>query len=475
MIVTMDGARWGQALVWLLAYAAMCGWVLWRHRRAQQARSRQQGSLANAAAGTEATLVAYASQTGQAEQLAWRTAELLHLAGASVRVCALDDVGLDELKRLSSIFLIASTYGEGDPPDNGARFADHLATDADHDWSHLRYGLLALGDRHYAQFCGFGRALDDWLGAHAAQPLFPRVDVDQMHDAAITTWFEQVAHVAGVAELPAWQAPGFDEDGWQLAVRRHLNPGSPGEGVFHLELAPVHGAAPQWEAGDLVQVRPPLDATRPADQQDLRPREYSIASIPRDARLHLLVRLRRLEDGGVGRVSGWLCEQAPLGQPLSLRVHAHSAFRVGENTTRPLLLIGNGTGMAGLRAHIKARAEVHREAGPSTPGCWLVFGERLPDVDLHHRDELAAWQAEGVLQRLDAVFSRCPQRPQYVQDRLRERADEVRQWVGDGAAIYVCGSLAGMAAGVDEALRAVLGDVQLDQLARDGRYRRDVY
>ena len=51
----------------------------------------------------------------------------------------------------------------------------------------------------------------------------------------------------------------------------------------------------------------------------------------------------------------------------------------------------------------------------------------------------------------------------------------VRAWTDAGAAVYVCGSLQGMAGGVDEALRDILGDARLQQLLHDGRYRRDVY
>ncbi|MEO5810547.1 MAG: hypothetical protein ABIU96_10520 [Rhodanobacter sp.] len=58
---------------------------------------------------------------------------------------------------------------------------------------------------------------------------------------------------------------------------------------------------------------------------------------------------------------------------------------------------------------------------------------------------------------------------------MREAADDVRQWVVAGAAIYVCGSLAGMAPAVDEVLREVLGTEQIEQLRAAGRYRRDVY
>lgn len=54
------------------------------------------------------------------------------------------------------------------------------------DLSALQYSLLALGDRHYRQFCGFGRSLDAWLHAQQAQPLHERLEADQSGHAAAT-------------------------------------------------------------------------------------------------------------------------------------------------------------------------------------------------------------------------------------------------------------------------------------------------
>ena len=62
-----------------------------------------------------------------------------------------------------------------------------------------------------------------------------------------------------------------------------------------------------------------------------------------------------------------------------------------------------------------------------------------------------------------------------MQDALADAAAEVRRWAGDGAAIYVCGSLRGMAPAVDAVLERILGRELLEAMAADGRYRRDVY
>lgn len=486
MSFSVDPTRWWTALALLATYGLMCATIWWAHRRRERARLFQQNQLGEAAAGETRVLVAHGSQTGQSEQLAWRTAESLHLAGRGVRVCPLNEVDAAALAQVNELYVITSTYGEGDPPDSAALFADHLdQTDADAPGllgrlQGLKHAVLALGDREYEHFCGFGRRVDAWLTQQGSTTLFERIEVDQMDEASIRGWFEHLSMHAGAATVEGWQAQPLDVAGWRLADRRLLNPGSPGEGVYHLELEPVEGPLPDWAAGDLVHIAPPEGALNEAGEPDRQPRAYSIASVPQDGRLHLLVRLRRLADGRTGCVSGWLCLQALVGERVTLGVRAHPAFRIGENVGRRLLLVGNGTGMAGLRAHLRARdgmrKPVQGQAGVAqVEPSWLFFGERDPQIDLHHREELQAWRETGLLAGLDVAFSRDPVDPAYVQQRLMDRASDLRDWVGQGAAIYVCGSLAGMAAAVDEALREVLGADTLLTLQREGRYRRDVY
>ena len=104
-----------------------------------------------------------------------------------------------------------------------------------------------------------------------------------------------------------------------------------------------------------------------------------------------------------------------------------------------------------------------------------MFGERNIEHDFYCREELQGWLANGDLARLDLAFSRDQAHKIYVQDRLREAADELRHWLAQGAAIYICGSLQGMASGVDQVLVEVLGSEAVEQLIEQGRYRRDVY
>ena len=134
-----------------------------------------------------------------------------------------------------------------------------------------------------------------------------------------------------------------------------------------------------------------------------------------------------------------------------------------------MILIGNGTGLAGLRSLLKARIAQGEQRN------WLLFGERNAAHDFHCGDELKGWLARGDLARMDLAFSRDQAEKIYVQDRLREAADELHRWLADGAVIYICGSLEGMAAGVDETLKALIGKEGVQALIEQGRYRRDVY
>lgn len=459
------------AVATLLCYALLCGAIAWQHRNRQRSAQRRVDALLPATPGVPAWWVAYASQTGQAEELALQTAQALHTAGVPVRLAPLSQISLADLQQADRLLCIASTYGEGDAPDSAEPFARQVMANGAATLSHLHVGMLALGDKTYAHFCGFGRALDRWLMDSGAQALFERIDVDKSDADALQRWRQHLAHLAGTNDLPDWEAPALQS--WRLRARRHLNPGSAGEEVHHLELVPDAGAPlPEWQAGDLVQVEVP---TAPGE-----PRDYSIASVPQDGAVHLLVRRARRSDGSLGIASGWLTQGAEVEASVMVRVRAHAGFRIGDNANRPLILIGNGTGLAGLRGHIRGRmASCKSTDSSSRPASvapmWLLFGERNARCDAHHRDEIDAWVREGWLSRVDWVFSRDQVERLYVQHALAESANAVRQWVADGAAIYVCGSLEGMAGEVNATLQQILGEEALQQLAAEGRYRRDVY
>ena len=435
---------------------------------------------------------------------------------------------LQQLVDAGRVLFVVSTFGEGEAPDSARGFARRLRA-GDPSLSGLRYGVLALGDREYEDsYCGFGRELDHRLQHAGAQPLFDRIEVDAGDAGALRHWQHHIGQLTGRTDLPDWSVPAYSR--WRLVERVQLNHGSPGGAAFHLALTPGDPGELTWEAGDIAEIGPrnaaasvaawlahtgfdgntevghdgaretlasllarvhlpAVDGVRGQAPQALadalKPlphREYSIASLPIDGSLQLLVRQMRRPDGHLGNGSGWLTAHAALGAPIDLRIRSNPSFHIPADE-RPLVLIGNGTGLAGLRAVLKARIAAGYRRN------WLLFGERTAAHDFHYRDEVETWLRDGQLDRLDLAFSRdhagsghaasehagAENHRRYVQHLLHEQATQLRTWLDDGAAVYVCGSLEGMAPAVDAVLRGIVGADALETMAADGRYRRDVY
>jgi len=515
------GSYWGLTGRILVTVASLTmplffitGWLLYldRRRKKRQVKQARQGF---AATGSDAPswLIGFASQSGFAEQLAWQTAGQLQAAGLPVRVQPLAAIKEDDLQNAGNALFVVSTFGDGEAPDS-ARGFERKVLGQSLDLSRLKYSVLALGDRQYPHFCGFATRIQQWLSERGASALFAPVQVDSGDAQALHHWQQQLGQLTGGAPSANWQAPSYNN--WTLEQRRLLNPGSCGSAVYLLALS-TPDTHLTWQAGDLVEVMPRqsalavehfldglglasdspvhLDGLKetlaqalagrqlPANRGHLvglhaqalvdaliplSLREYSIASIPEDGQLQLIVRQERHADGSLGLGSGWLTEYAAVGSAISLRIRRNSGFHLPAEP-RPLILLGNGTGLAGLRSLLKARIAKGQQPN------WLFFGERNAEHDFYCRDELQDWLAKGDLTRLDLAFSRDQAQNIYVQDRLREAAEDVRQWLADGAAIYICGSLQGMAAGVDQALIDIVGAEAVEQLIEEGRYRRDVY
>ncbi|WP_295857605.1 sulfite reductase flavoprotein subunit alpha [uncultured Xylophilus sp.] len=515
---------------------AVTGWMLYldRRRKARAVRRARDalataggGAPALSGAGGEPWLVAYASQAGRAERLAIRTAAALQAAGRPAVLAPVSRLDAEQLRHVRQVLFVASTFGDGDPPDAARRFARDLAQATAGALPQLRYGLLALGDRQYAAFCGFGHALAHQLQRLGAQPLFPPVELDGEDPAdwgawqsalaaqAGAVWDEGAGAVdAGAATDAADTAGAFGS--WCLARRAHCNPGSLGAPLFDLVLKPPAGRSVDWRAGALAEILPrqaleavaavlqrlafdgatpvrwqgrtrpladalaasvlPLPGDQAADASPqavadrlvpLAPRRYSVASVPEEGALRLLVRQAR-HDAGLGLASGWLTVHAPLGGPVDLRLVDNPAFAPVAGGT-PAIFIGNGSGYAGLRGHLSARIRAGQRRH------WLLYGERQRAHDAFCEREAAGWHAAGALERLDVAYSRDQPTRHYVQDTLRAEAERLCRWIDDGAVLFVCGSLHGMAAGVDAALADILGAAAVDDLIAAGRYRRDVY
>ena len=220
----------------------------------------------------------------------------------------------------------------------------------------------------------------------------------------------------------------------------------------------------------------------------LRPlpgRLYSVASSQKahPGEAHLLVGAVRWDSYGrvrKGVASGHLADRRRMGDTAKIYVKPNRHFRLPVDDTRPIIMIGAGTGVAPYRAFVEERVETGAK-GPS----WLFFGERNYTFDFLYQIEWQDALASGALTRIDVAFSRDQPEKIYVQQRLWQRRAELREWIEDGAHLYVCGDEKGMARDVDQMLVKILGETmtgdeeaghaRLKALTKAGRYQRDVY
>lgn len=439
----------------LMPLFTITGLLLYLDRRKKKRNSKTAAAAVSNTHTDADYWVVYASQTGTAEQLAWNMATILQSGGikASVKnIAALDKATLESAKK---ILFVVSTFGEGEAPDSARAFARKFLKSS-LPLNQLQYGILGLGDKRYSDYCAFAAQVEQWLLASGASALFARIDVDNAHEQSIHQWQQQVAGLSGVTSVTAWAAPEYED--WRLQKRELLNAGSVGAGVYRVSLQPPKPGNTHWQAGDILEIKP-------HNNSELPHREYSIASLPTDGVVDLVVRQAFNEKGELGMGSGWLTALAEVGSEVQARIRANPSFHAPQ-TNCPMILIGAGTGIAGLRAHLHERYLKDQQQN------WLVFGERQRIHDRLFARELDAWKTSGFLTEFDEAYSRDGEG--YVQDLLRNKQQQLGEWLDRGAVIYVCGSLS-MGAGVQQVLIDILGDAELQQLIDTQRYRRDIY
>jgi len=163
------------------------------------------------AAASLKVAVLYASQSGTGEGLARKVAKELKAKGHVAAVASLDAYTPSMLAKEEYAIMIASTYGEGEPPEGARPFYDQLCLATAPHLEKLSYSILALGDKTYEQFCQFGIDLDARLQALGARCIYQRVDCDVELDEDFAQWkaglFSCLDDVASGKELRAEVKP----------------------------------------------------------------------------------------------------------------------------------------------------------------------------------------------------------------------------------------------------------------------------
>ncbi|WNL48024.1 assimilatory sulfite reductase (NADPH) flavoprotein subunit [Dyella sp. BiH032] len=236
--------------------------------------ARGQAALeAKDAAPTERATVLYGSQTGNARRVAERLAKRIEATGLVVRLVRADAYQPKEWAQERYLAIVISTQGEGEPPDDARGLLDFIAGRRAPRLPSLRYGVLALGDSSYPQFCAIGRQLDARLAELGATRLQPLAEADVDVDAVAAPWLDAtLERVREVLKAPAVRPPllqavptsavpepvEHDRDrpftAPVLANQRIVSRHSERE-VLHLELS-LEGSGLSYQPGDALGVWP---------------------------------------------------------------------------------------------------------------------------------------------------------------------------------------------------------------------------
>jgi sulfite reductase (NADPH) flavoprotein alpha-component len=222
-----------------------------------------------------------------------------------------------------------------------------------------------------------------------------------------------------------------------------------------------------------------------ATLRKLQPRLYSIGSSLKafPEQVHFIIATVRYESHGrqrEGVASTYLADRLHPDDRVPMFVHVAKGFRLPEDPSTPVIMVGPGTGIAPFRAFLQERLAI------GAPGKnWLFFGEQREKCDFFYEDEFVAAQKCGALTRFDTAFSRDQAHKIYVQHRMLEHGKEIFAWLEEGAHFFVCGDAARMAKDVDSALLQIVekeggktpeqAAEYVENLRQQKRYKRDVY
>jgi NADPH-dependent sulfite reductase flavoprotein alpha-component len=207
------------------------------------------------AAAQHVTLL-WASQTGNSEALAERTQAALTAVGLKIHAASMADYPPAELLNTDTVIIITSTYGDGEPPDNGRDFWAFLSQPGAPKLAHLRFAVCGLGNSSYDQFCQHGKNLDARLSALGATRLAARLDCDADDAPDLAIWLQPLTGARSDAAAVTPPPMGRNRPTpARLLQSRRLNAPGAGKDTRFIALSLAESGL-RYEAGDALGIWP---------------------------------------------------------------------------------------------------------------------------------------------------------------------------------------------------------------------------
>lgn len=162
---------------------------------------------ASAPKASSTLTILYGSQTGNAKGVASSVAAKAQAQGLTVDLKSMSEFKPKSIKNVSHLLIVASTNGEGEPPDDAISLHEFLASKKAPKLDGLRYSVLALGDTSYEFYCQTGKDFDEYLAKLGAKRITDRVDCDVDYEDAAKAWSETIVEqskaLLGATEVSA--------------------------------------------------------------------------------------------------------------------------------------------------------------------------------------------------------------------------------------------------------------------------------
>jgi len=223
--------------------------------------------------------ILFGSESGNSEDLAYRTGKEADSRGFKSRVYDMADYPVKKLSEEKNLLILVSTWGDGDPPDRAESFHSFLLSDQAPRLENTHYSVLALGDTSYEQFCQTGKEMDKRLEELGAHRIHPRKDCDVDFEAPYEEWLKGVlpalnkaaggagakqpeAVTAAPRQAPAKTEPYGRKNPFpsELTERILLNGTGSAKEIYHFEFS-LENSGIIYEPGDALGVVPCNDPT----------------------------------------------------------------------------------------------------------------------------------------------------------------------------------------------------------------------